>query len=112
MKEILELIESAGSIDDLSDILCVLATLVREMRFRPRENTKKLQQALACLTRMKLSLREFERKELWAQGASRTLADKFAEIECAIRELSDELNRLILFLPHSNEGDVTASGCR
>jgi hypothetical protein len=59
------------------------------------------QDAARCISRIRLALKELETAELRSRGASRVMADRYLEIESAMRSLADFLG---------NTGSGTVSG--
>jgi hypothetical protein len=92
MSDILSRIENVHDIDELSAVLRQLAGKVKRWSIGERTDPGAYQEAAQCLTRMRLILKELEKSELWAKGASRDMADRYTEMESTIRSVFQALN--------------------
>lgn len=92
-------IEQAGDIAELSDAFARLSEFVRQRQSPNECNTVGSQEATDCINRMRMVLAELEKQELRTKGPSRTMADRYCEIESAIRGLSDCLRESVRYRP-------------
>ena len=88
MKDIIEKIESLRDINDLSCALGELFRNVQELRSRGPEGADGLVEAAFCVDRMEVVLKDLEAAEVRSWGANRSMADRFLEIESALRSLA------------------------
>jgi hypothetical protein len=89
--EIRDIIEGIRDIDELSATISLLSGIVKQWGPADRADIGMLREVSNCLARLRLVLTRLEKDELWSKGASRAMAEQYAEVESAIRSLSHDL---------------------